>query len=261
MDAVQPTLVVRDMAKRFGNVEALRSASLSVNRGEVVALVGDNGAGKSTLVKAIAGVHEPDGGSIQIDGVDLYFRNPSEAMKAGVEVVFQDLSLAPDLSVWANIFLNRELRAGGPGRFLGWMNKESMRVRSRDLLARFDIAVPSVDAPVSELSGGQRQAVAVARGMAWGRRLLVMDEPTNNLGVVEQSHVLGLIRTMREQGLAVLLVSHNLVHVFEVSDRIVVLRHGRSVAEAATADVTPADVVSWITGALTSAFELPPNVV
>jgi ABC-type sugar transport system ATPase subunit len=252
----RPTLEVRGLAKRFGNVAALRSASLSVDRGQVVALVGDNGAGKSTLVKTVAGVHQPDNGSIWLEGRLILFRNPREALDAGVEVVYQDLSLAPDLNVWSNIFLNREERSSGVGRWIGWMDKNLMRERSVSLLNDLEIEVPDVEAPVMALSGGQRQAVAVARGVAWGRRLLIMDEPTNNLGVVEQSHVLGLVKMLRQKGLAILLISHNLAHVFEVADRVVVLRNGRTIADANMADVTPDRVVAWITGSgSTTEFE------
>ena len=146
-----PILEVRDLAKSFGNVQALRSATLTVDRGQVVALVGDNGAGKSTLVRTVAGVYGPDHGTIRLDGRRVQFRNPREALDAGIEVVFQDLSLAPDLSAWSNIFLNREERASGIGRWIGWMNKSSMRERSVTLLDSLDISVPDVDAPINEL--------------------------------------------------------------------------------------------------------------
>jgi simple sugar transport system ATP-binding protein len=243
-----PVLRVVGLCKRYGHVEALRGADLAVDRGEIVALVGDNGAGKSTFVKAVGGVHEADSGEIWIDGNRTHFRSPHDARRAGVEVVHQDLALAPDLPVWSNLFLGRPLRVRGPLRAVGWLDKRAMRREAVDQLARLHISIGSVDVRLDALSGGQRQAVAVARGVAWGRRLILLDEPTNNLGVPEQLEVLQLIRRLAEGGVGVLIVSHNLEHVFRIAHRIVVLRNGRTVASATTSDTSSEEVVSWITG-------------
>ena len=241
-------LEVRGVSKAYGHVQALVDVSLQVQRGEVVGLVGDNAAGKSTLVKLIAGAERPDRGAIVLAGEEIEIRSPLDARERGVETVYQDLALAPDLPVWANFFLGREEHVRGPGRLVGWMNKEAMRRRARAELGRLDIPIPDVDIPVDDLSGGQRQAVAVARSIAWGKRLVMMDEPTANLGVDEQENVATLVRSLAGQGVAVLLVSHNLPQVFELAQRLVVLRRGRRVAVRATDQTTREEIVGLITG-------------
>jgi ABC-type sugar transport system ATPase subunit len=238
------------MSKAYGHVQALVDVSLTVVSGEVLALVGDNGAGKSTLVKIIAGAHTPDEGLMLIAGEQVEFDSPLDARRLGIETVYQDLALASDLSVWANLFLGRELYVRGPGRLVGWMDKKTMRRRAREELTRLRISIPDVDAVVDDLSGGQRQAIAVARTIAWGRKLVMMDEPTASLGVEEQTKVAGLVRTLAEQKLGVLLVSHNLAQVFELANRIVVLRHGRRVAVRRVQETTREEIVGLITGAL-----------
>lgn len=243
-----PVLEVRGLRKRYGMVEALRGVDVDLYRGEVLGLVGDNGAGKSTFVKCLAGVHEADGGSIRLEGRLIEFRSPHEGREAGIEVVYQELALAPDLTVWGNIFLGRELRVDGPLKCLAWLDKRAMRRAAQEHLARLKIEISSVNKPIEALSGGQRQAVAIARSVVWGRKVILMDEPTNNLGVAEQQKVLGLTRTLADQNMAVLVVSHNLEHVFKVADRIAVLRHGQSIATARVNDTTPQQVVHWITG-------------
>lgn len=248
LESTVPVLRVSQLRKRYGHVEALSGASLEVRRGEVVALVGDNGAGKSTLVKAVAGVHEPDSGSIFVDERERRFRRPSDARAAGIEIVYQDLALAPDLSVWANMFLGREVLRGGVLRMIGWLNKAHMRTATQQYLDELHIEIKSGEQCVEELSGGQRQAVAVARGVTWAQKLVILDEPTNNLGVPEQRKVLSLIRTLRERNIGVLLISHNLEQVFEVADRVVVLRQGANVFEAGVQQTSPTEVISWITG-------------
>jgi ABC-type sugar transport system ATPase subunit len=243
-------LEVRGVSKAYGHVQALIDVSMHVNAGEIVALVGDNGAGKSTLVKMIAGAHSPDEGAIFVSGEEVDFHSPLDARERGIETVYQDLALAPDLSVWANLFLGREQYVRGPGRIVGWMNKRAMRQRAQAELVRLQIPIPDVDVAVDDLSGGQRQAVAVARSIAWGRRLVMMDEPTASLGVEEQENVATLVRRLAEHQLAVLLVSHNLAQVFELAQRIVVLRQGRRVATRSTGETTREEIVGLITGAI-----------
>ncbi|MDX6597700.1 MAG: simple sugar transport system ATP-binding protein [Gaiellales bacterium] len=243
-------LEVRGVSKAYGHLQALIDVSMHLHAGEIVALVGDNGAGKSTLVKMIAGAHRPDQGAILVSGEEVEFRTPLDAREQGIETVYQDLALAPDLSVWANLFLGREQYVRGPGRIVGWMNTRSMRQHARAELARLQIPIPDVDVPVDELSGGQRQAVAVARGIAWGRRLVMLDEPTASLGVEEQENVALLVRRLAEDQLAVLLVSHNLAQVFELAQRVVVLRRGRRVAVRPIEKTTREEIVGLITGAI-----------
>jgi ABC-type sugar transport system ATPase subunit len=250
MRRASPFLEVRGVSKAYGHVQALSDVSMHVDAGEIVALVGDNGAGKSTLVRVIAGAHRPDGGGILVSGEEVELRSPLDARERGIETVYQDLALAPDLSVWANLFLGREQYVRGPGRAVGWMNKRAMRQRAESELVRLQIPIPDVDVAVDRLSGGQRQAVAVARSIAWGRRLVVMDEPTASLGVEEQEHVAALVRRLADDQLAVLLVSHNLAQVFELAQRVVVLRRGRRVAVRLIEKTTREDIVGLITGAV-----------
>jgi ABC-type sugar transport system ATPase subunit len=243
-------LEVRGVSKAYGHVQALVDVSMHVEAGEIVALVGDNAAGKSTLVKLIAGAHRQDEGAILVSGEEVEFRSPLDARERGIETVYQDLALAPDLSVWANLYLGREQYVRGPGRMVGWMNTRAMRRRAQDALLRLQIPIPDVDVAVDDLSGGQRQAVAVARSITWGRRLVMMDEPTASLGVEEQEKVAALVRRLAEQQLAVLLVSHNLAQVFELAQRVVVLRRGRRVAVRSIAETTREEIVGLITGAI-----------
>jgi simple sugar transport system ATP-binding protein len=243
-----PLLEVRGVSKAYGHVQALLDVSMHVDAGEIVALVGDNGAGKSTLVKMIAGAHGPDQGAILVSGEDLEFHSPLGARERGIETVYQDLALAPDLSVWANLFLGREQYVRGPGRIVGWMDKRRMRESARAELVRLQIPISDVDVAVDALSGGQRQAVAVARAVHSAPRLVLMDEPTAALGVVETRRVEDLIRRMRHRGCAILIVSHSLDQVFRLADRICVLRRGKEVGIRHTADTTGDEIVSMITG-------------
>jgi ABC-type sugar transport system ATPase subunit len=243
-------LEVRGVSKAYGHVQALIDVSMHVDVGEVVGLVGDNGAGKSTLVRVIAGADRPDAGAIFVAGEQVAFRSPLDARQRGIETVYQDLALAPDLPVWGNLFLGRELYVHGLGRFVGWMNTRAMRERAMAQLVRLQIPIPDVDVAVEYLSGGQRQAVAVARSIAWGKRLVMMDEPTANLGVEEQEKVAALVRGLTEHRLAVLLVTHNLAQVFDLAGRIVVLRRGRRVAVRSTEETTREEIVGLITGAV-----------
>jgi simple sugar transport system ATP-binding protein len=246
----EPLLEARGIVKHFGRVRALRGASFTVNQGEVVALIGDNGAGKSTLVKTLSGVHHPDGGEIRFEGRPVSISTPVAARELGIETVYQDLALAPDLESSANLFLGREaVRPGLLGK-LGFLDKSAMRRRTEEAFSQLGVGVQDATAAVATLSGGQRQGVAVARAVTWAGKVVFMDEPTAALGVVQTRAVLDLIRRVRETGLAVVLISHNMPEVMEVSDRVEVLRLGERVARFTTADTTMEELVGAMTGAL-----------
>jgi simple sugar transport system ATP-binding protein len=243
-------LEARGIDKNYGHVRALHAADFDVFPGEVAALVGDNGAGKSTLIKILSGTVQPDGGEIRFDGSPVTIDSPITARNLGLETVYQDLALAEDLDPSANLFLGRELvRPGLLGR-LGVLDKRAMRDRSTEAFGTLGISLQDLDAEVAMLSGGQRQTVAVSRAAAWASRVIFMDEPTAALGVVQAEKVLDLIRRIRESGKSVVLISHNLPQVFQVSDRIQVLRLGRRVAAFRAHDVTMDDVVGAMTGSL-----------
>jgi simple sugar transport system ATP-binding protein len=243
-------LEARGIVKSFGRVRALRGADFTVNTGEVVALIGDNGAGKSTLIKTLSGVLEPDGGEIRFEGHTVAIPTPHAARALGIETVYQDLALAPDLESSGNLFLGREaLRPGVLGK-LGFLDKREMRRRTREAFKTLGVGVQDPTAAVATLSGGQRQGVAVARAVTWAGKVVIMDEPTAALGVVQTRNVLDLIRRVRDTGLAVVLISHNMPEVMEVSDRVEVLRLGERVARFKTADVSMEDLVGAMTGAL-----------
>ncbi|WP_188187664.1 ATP-binding cassette domain-containing protein [Nonomuraea sp. SYSU D8015] len=246
-----PLLDARGIVKSYGQVEALRGADFAVSPGEVVALIGDNGAGKSTLAKILSGVERPDAGTIEIDGEPVAFGSVEEARAAGIETVYQDLALCADLTPAANFFLGRERLKPGPLGLLGVLDNAAMRRETREACERLGVRLASQNAPVSTLSGGQRQGVAVARAVTWARRVLFMDEPTAALGVVQTRRVLDLIRTVRDSGVSVVLISHNMQDVKAVSDRVEVLRLGRRVARFDTAHVSMEELV----GAMTGAFE------
>jgi ABC-type sugar transport system ATPase subunit len=244
----EPVLRVVDVSKSYGHITALRNVSFDVHAGEVIGLVGDNGAGKSTMVNIIAGAIRPSSGTLQIDGGDKHFGSALDARDAGIEAVYQDLALSLDLDIWANIFLGRELlRPGLLGRF-GLLDKAAMQRRAADELGRTAIRIGSIRTRCRALSGGQRQAVAVARGLIWGSKLLLMDEPTAALGVEQQAKVARLIEAVRARGIPVILVSHNMPQVHEVCDRIVVLFQGRKIADRPTAGTSIGDTIASITG-------------
>ena len=246
----EPILEAREIVKTYGHVQALRGANFSAFTGEVVALIGDNGAGKSTLIKVISGVARPDGGEILFEGRVVDIPSPSAAQSLGIETVYQDLSLAPDLDGAGNIYLGREIvRPGLLGR-LGVLDKRAMREGAVKAFSELGVAIEDPDATVAYLSGGQRQGVAVARSASWASKVIIMDEPTAALGVVQSARVLDVIRQVRERGLAVVLISHNMPEVLEVADRIEVLRLGRRVATIARADATLESLVGAMTGAL-----------
>jgi D-xylose transport system ATP-binding protein len=238
------TLEASDITKTYGAVRALNGASLSVRAGEVVALVGDNGAGKSTLVKVVSGAVQPDGGTISFLDRPARIHRPADAQALGITTVFQDLALCENLDVVANLFLGAEKRSWSV------LGELAMERTARDLLASLDVRIPDVRAPVAMLSGGQRQSVAIARALLGDPKMVILDEPTAALGVEQTAQVLDLIRRLRDRGLAVLLVSHNLVDVRAVSDRVVVLRLGRNVADLETSSASQEQIVAAITGAV-----------
>ncbi|RNI19521.1 ATP-binding cassette domain-containing protein [Flexivirga caeni] len=240
-------LEARGLSKSFDAVQALRHADLVLERGKVTALLGDNGAGKSTLVRCLTGVHPPDTGTIAINGKAVHFATPDESRRAGIETVYQTLSLIDDLPVWQNLFLRRELtRGAGPLRIL---DKKAMRTQAKEILTELDVNIPSVASTVRRMSGGQRQSIAIARAAHWGKQLVVMDEPTAALGVRETAAVESLVRRLRDRGVTVLLISHDMSQVKRIADVAVVLRRGTTVARREVDSVTPDDLVALITGA------------
>lgn len=247
-----PVLRARGLVKRYGQVTALDGADFDLLPGEVLAVIGDNGAGKSSLIKALTGALQPDEGSIELDGAPVRFRDPVDARRHGIETVYQDLAVAASLDIASNMFLGREVRRRGPlGSVLRMLDNKRMREESAAHMAELKIGLRSLTQAVETLSGGQRQGVAVARAVAWARHVVVMDEPTAALGVKESGQVLDMIRRVRDRGLPVVLISHNMPHVFEIADRIHVQRLGRRVALIRPGDHSMSDVVAIMTGALT----------
>jgi len=236
-------LELRGISKRFGAVRALSEVDLDVYGGEVVAIVGDNGAGKSTLVKILSGVHPQDSGTTKFEGVPVSIPTPTAARDLGIETVYQDLSLCDNLDVVSNLWLGRELRTGGR------LDEVEMEQRSWMLLRELSARIPSVRIPVAALSGGQRQTVAIARSLIGNPRVVILDEPTAALGVAQTAEVLNLIERLRERGLGVILISHNIADVLAVADRVVVLRLGRNGGEFRVADTTSEMIIAAITGA------------
>src|SRR5918992_1692910 len=247
----EPLLTARRISKRFGHVHALRDADFDVFPNEIVALIGDNGAGKSTLVKIISGTLHPDAGEIWFEGRRVAVATPLAARHLGVETVYQDLALAPELTPAANLFLGREeLRPGLLGK-LGFLDNAKMRNRSKEALARLGTGLQDADTEVANLSGGQRQSVAVGRAITWASKVIFMDEPTAALGVVPAQKVLELIRRVRDSGISIVFISHNMPQVLEVADRIEVLRLGKRVARFKAGDAKVEDLIAAMTGALT----------
>lgn len=242
-----PLLEVRNLSKNFGPVQALNDLTMHVGAGEVVALAGDNGAGKTTLIKAISGVYRPSSGSIHLAGEEVSFSSPQEARERGIETIYQDLALADNLSIGANIFLGREPMTKRFG-FLPVLDRKKMAQAAKETMALLDFHVSRMEAPVSNFSGGQRQAVAIGRAVYWNARILIMDEPTAALGVPEQRKVISLIHQLKAQGRGVVFISHNLQDIFAVSDRIVVLRRGVMAGERRIADTSHDEVVKLMIG-------------
>jgi len=246
-----PLLQLKGIVKNFGAVQVLRGVDFEAEAGQVTALLGDNGAGKSTLIKCIAGTHLPDDGQIILDGQVQHFRTPSDATRAGIETVYQDLALCDNLDVVANLFLGRERdHALIPG-VVRTLDEEGMEQQAKEALSTLRINIPSVRNLVAQLSGGQRQSIAVAKAVLWSPKVVILDEPTAALGVAQTRQVLDLILRLRERGLAVVVITHNMVDVFEVADKAIVMRLGRRVATLRMGDSTPEDVVGAITGART----------
>jgi len=244
-----PLLVARGITRSFGHVVALRGADVAARAGEVSAIVGDNGAGKSTLIKILSGALQPDGGELLLDGKPIHLTSPQDARAFGIETVYQDLALAPSLDVASNLFLGREARQPGLLGALGFLNDRAMRKRAQQEMTNLQIGLSSVRQPVLTLSGGQRQAIAVARATAWGKRIVIMDEPTAALGVRESNMVLRLIERVKSEGIAVIMISHSMPEVFEVADRITILRLGRTVRQMRRDETSMTDVVAFMTGA------------
>ncbi|AYY11701.1 sugar ABC transporter ATP-binding protein [Actinobacteria bacterium YIM 96077] len=246
-DGGRPLLELSGISKAFGAVQALADVDFEVYPHEVLALVGDNGAGKSTLVKTIAGIHTPDQGTVHFDGEQVHIRGPRDAVDLGIETVYQDLALCNNLDVVGNMFLGRERLNAVRG-----MDEISMEQRAWEVLRSLDVmTISNVRLPVASMSGGQRQSVAVARAVMWDAKVVLLDEPTAALGVAQTQQVLNLIRRLREHGLGVVVISHNLADVFDVADRIVVLRLGRRVSTLRASETDPDEVVAEITGART----------
>lgn len=244
----EPILELRDISKSYGSVKALTDVSFKAYAGEVIGLVGDNGAGKSSLIKVISGVHNADAGELIVDGVARHWKSPHDSMMAGIETLYQDSGLAPDLTIGSNIFLGRELEKKGLLGKLGFLDQKSMEARALQELEKVGITVPLSKRTVLQLSGGQRQAVAVGRAAMWAQHVIILDEPTNHLGARQSLEVLKVIRAAKEQGLCVLFISHTLPHVLEVTDRIIVLRLGRVVKDAPTSEFTVESLLGTITG-------------
>lgn len=238
-----PVLEARDVSKHFGAVVALTGVNFHVNAGEVVGLVGDNGAGKSTLTKILSGSYPPDGGEILVDGQPVHFGGPRAAQGVGIEMVYQDLALFDELSITANIFAGREKAGLG-----GILQEKEMRSFTQDLIARLGVNLPGLSTVVRNLSGGQRQAVAVARSIGFGSKVVIFDEPTSALSKTAAEHVLKLVRDLRGQNIGSVFIGHNLEHVIDVCDRVVVLRQGTVVGEVTKADMTISRLVSLMVG-------------
>lgn len=252
---VGDVLSVSHLRKSFGRVHALRDASLTLPRGQITALIGDNGAGKSTLVRCLVGVHSPDAGEVRIDGQRVSFSNPEQGRSAGMETVFQELALVEDLSVAQNLFLGREATRGfGPLRFL---DRRKMRVEAFAMVSQLAINVPQVTARVRRLSGGQRQAVALARAAGWSSKLVILDEPTAALGVQETERVEQLVLSLMQRGMTILLISHNFEQVLRLSDQVVVMRAGRTVARRTTSETNGQELVGLVTGAVQDPHPAP----
>ena len=240
-------LEVRGLTKRFGGLVAVDHMDMQVHSGEVVGLLGDNGAGKSTLIKMVSGVYHPDEGQIFFQGKEVKMITPMDALDLGIETLYQDLALAENLDAYSNIFLGREKTKPFLG-FIKVLDHDTMREESKKVLNRLEIEIPSMHNQIKTLSGGQRQAVAIGRSIYWNAKLLIMDEPTAALGVHEQSKVLDLVRLLRSQNIPIIIISHQLYDIFSVTDRLVIMRRGKKVAERKTKDTTPEEVVGLITG-------------
>jgi ABC-type sugar transport system ATPase subunit len=249
--AAAPVLEARHISRHFGAVTALADASLQLYPREVLGLVGDNGAGKSTLLKILSGIVAPSGGEIVIDGKSVHLKRAQDAMDAGIETVYQDLALVDTMSAYQNVYLGREELSKNPlARLFNLVDDRQMRDRAREVLNSLKVKVPSINVSVKGMSGGQRQCLAIARALLWGRRIVILDEPTAALGVRETAQVLEVIRSLREQDVSVIIVSHNMQQLMSVADRITVMRLGRSIATRTVKDIEVSEIVGLITGAI-----------
>ena len=249
--AANIVMQARGLVKRYGHVTALDGADFELRAGEILAVIGDNGAGKSSLIKVLSGATIPDAGEVVLDGRAVHFRSPIDARRAGIETVYQDLAVAPAMSIAENLFLGRELRRRNfPGAVLRMLDKKRMLLESIAYMQELKIGIGSMTQAVETLSGGQRQGVAVARSAAFARHVVIMDEPTASLGVKEGTMVLELIRRVRDKGLSVVLISHNMPHVFEIAGRIHVARLGRRAAVLNPKRISMSDTVAVMTGAM-----------
>jgi fructose transport system ATP-binding protein len=247
----KPVLQARGLVKRYGSVTAIDGADFDLLEGEILAVIGDNGAGKSSLIKALSGAVVPDSGEILVNGSPVTFHSPIDARKYGIETVYQDLAVAPALDIAENLFLGRELRRGGPlGSVFRLLDRKRMVNESREHMANLKIGIKSMKQAVETLSGGQRQGVAVARSAAFARNVVILDEPTAALGVKETGMVLDLIRQVRDRGLAIILISHNMPNVFEVADRVHIHRLGKRAAVIRPHEFSMNDAVAIMTGAM-----------
>jgi ABC-type sugar transport system ATPase subunit len=250
-DPAQPVLEARHITRHFGAVIALADASLSLRPREVLGLVGDNGAGKSTLLKILSGILNPSGGEIFIDGRPVQLRRAQDAMDAGIETVYQDLALVDTMTAYQNVYLGREELSPNPlARLFSLVDDRTMRKRAREVLDSLKVKVPSINVSVKGMSGGQRQCLAIARALLWGRRIVILDEPTAALGVRESEQVLEVIRDLRQHDVSVIVVSHNMQQLMSIADRITVMRLGRTIATRTVADTKVAEIVGLITGAI-----------
>lgn len=240
----QPVLALNNIRKSFGGVVAIEDFSLTIEPGEIVALVGDNGAGKSTLIKIISGVHAPSSGNIVIEGESISMSSATKAREHGIEVVYQDLALADQQSVYMNLFLGREVTRGP----FGQLDRKTMITETQRLVDELDVRIPSPHATIRDLSGGQRQGIAIARATRWAKKLILLDEPTAALGVAETAKVEKIVAGLKARNIGVLIISHSLDQVFRLSDRICVLRRGKQIGIRKTADTDKNEIVSMITG-------------
>jgi fructose transport system ATP-binding protein len=256
IEAQTPILSARGLHKSYGNVTAIDGADFDLYPGEILAVIGDNGAGKSSLIKALSGATIPDSGTISLDNEEVHFKSPLEARRAGIETVYQDLAVAPALDIATNLFLGREKRRAGPlGSVLRMIDHKGMKEEADRQMKSLQIGIRSMSQAVETLSGGQRQGVAVARAAAWANKLVIMDEPTAALGVKESGQVLELIKRVRDNGLPVILISHNMPHVFEIADRIHIHRLGKRVAVVDPKEHSMHEVVGIMTGAVVHDIE------
>ncbi|WP_053351571.1 ATP-binding cassette domain-containing protein [Leucobacter musarum] len=243
-------LQAKGLAKKYGHVTALDGADFAISPGEIVSLIGDNGAGKSTLVRMLSGSDTPDSGDIYFEGKPVKLQSPTDSQKLGMETVYQDLSLAPHLSAVRNIFLGREIMRKGALGWFGFMNTAEMNRKGREALIELGATVRNFSGPVGSMSGGQKQSIAVCRAATWAQKVIFLDEPTAALGVVQTQNVLDLVKRVRDTGIAVVFISHSMPHVMEVSDRIVVMRRGRDVANYTPENANMEKLVGSMTGAI-----------